>query len=302
VPVNQPKLTIGITTSNRPESLARAISSLTLLAGLTPEVLVFDDGSVPPVNVAPPGLDIRVLRDDTSPGYIVGRNRMMREALSSYVLLLDDDTRLVSADAVHRALAVMRDDPAVGAVAFAQAEADGTPWPAQMQPASVGTPSVVASYIGFAHLLRRDVFVALGGYREAFVFYGEEKEFCVRLLDAGYKTVFVPDALISHVPDPAGRDRRRYLRSVSRNDCLASLLSDPLLRALYVIPARVALYLRMRRHWGIADPGGLSWLLAEVSRTGFRLLRQGERKPVAWRTIRRWRSLRRRPEPYPCAS
>jgi len=218
------------------------------------------------------------------------------------VLLLDDDTRLVSADAVDRALALMAADPGVAAVAFAQAEADGTPWPAQMQPANVTTPSVVASFIGFAHLLRRDVFLSLGGYREAFVFYGEEKEYCVRLLDRGYRTVFVPDALISHLVDPAGRDRRRYLRFVSRNDSLASLLNDPLLRAIYVIPARLALYLRMRRRMEIADPGGLSWLLGEVWCAGFQLLRRGDRKPVAWRTIRRWRSLRRRPEPYACGS
>ena len=295
-------LTVGITTRNRPEALARAASSLGVLEALRPEVLIFDDGSTPPVDVIVPGLDIQVLRDDSSPGYIVGRNRMVREARSPWVLLLDDDTRLVSAAAVHRALALMRADPDLAAVAFAQAEADGAPWPAQMQPADVAAPSVVASFIGFAHLLRRDVFLALGGYREAFVFYGEEKEYCVRLLDAGYRTVFVPDALISHLPEPAGRDRRRYLRFVSRNDCLMSLLNDPLPRAMYVIPARVALYLRMRRQWAIADPGGLVWLLSEVSRTGFRLLRRGDRKAVAWRTIRRWRALRRHPEPYPCES
>jgi GT2 family glycosyltransferase len=301
--VSQPKLSVGITTRNRPQSLARAISSLSLLGSLRPEVLIFDDGSVPSVEVSSSaGLDIRVLRDESSPGYIVGRNRMMREAQSACVLLLDDDTCLVSADAVHRALALMTADPEVAAVAFAQAEGDGTSWPARMQPADVTTASVVASFIGFAHLLRRDVFLDLGGYRDAFVFYGEEKEYCIRLLDAGYRTVFLPDALVGHVPDPAGRDRRRYLRFVSRNDCLASLLNDPLPRAVYMIPARLALYLKMRRHWRIADPGGLTWLLGEVWRTGFRLLRRGDRRPVAWRTIRRWRSLRQRPEPYPCGS
>ena len=43
----------------------------------------------------------------------------------------------------------------------------------------------VASFIGFAHLLRRDVFLRLGGYRESFVFYGEEKDYCVRALAGG---------------------------------------------------------------------------------------------------------------------
>jgi GT2 family glycosyltransferase len=301
--VKAPALTIGITTRNRPEAIARAVSSLALIADLRPEILIFDDGSVPPADVvAAPGLELRILRDPSSPGYIVGRNRLMREARAASVLLLDDDTRMVSAAAVHHALAVINADPGVAAIAFAQAEADGTPWPAAMQPASTTTPGVVASYIGFAHLLRRDVFLALGGYREEFVFYGEEKEYCLRLIEAGYRTVFLPDALISHLPDPAGRDPRRYLRFVSRNDCLGSLLNDPLLRAVYMVPARLALYLHMRRRMHISDPGGLIWLLGEVSRAAFQRLRRGDRKPVSWRTVRRWRSLRRQPEQYPCGS
>ena len=301
--MNLPALTIGITTRNRPAAIARAVSSLAHAADLTPEILVFDDGSVPPADVAPaPGLSLRVLHDASSPGYIVGRNRLMREARAPFVLLLDDDTRMVSADAIHRALAVMRTDPSVGAVAFAQAEADGTPWPAAMQPARTTTSGVVASYIGFAHLLRRDVFLSLGGYREEFVFYGEEKEYCLRLIEAGYRTIFLPDALISHLPDPAGRDPRRYLRFVSRNDCLTSVLNDPLLRAFYMVPARLALYVHMRRSMRISDPGGLAWLLGEVSRVAFQCLRRGDRKAVSWRTVRRWRSLRRHPEPYACGS
>jgi len=301
--VNPPALTIGITTRNRPEAIARAVASLGFAADLEPEILIFDDGSTPPAEVMPaPGLRLRVVREPSSPGYIVGRNRLMREARTAFVLLLDDDTRMVSADAVHRALAVMRADAGVAAVAFAQAEADGTPWPAAMQPAATTTSGVVASYIGFAHLLRRDVFLSLGGYREAFVFYGEEKDYCLRLIEAGYRTIFLPDALISHLPDPAGRDPRRYLRFVSRNDCLASVLNDPLPRALYMVPARLALYLHMRRSMRISDPGGLAWLLGEVSRVAFQCVRRGDRRPVSWRTVRRWRSLRRNPEPYACGS
>lgn len=301
--MNVPALTIGITTRNRPQAIARAVSSLAHAQDLAPEVLVFDDGSDPPVGpVAAPGLDVRVLRDPSSPGYIVGRNRLMREARAALVLLLDDDTCMVSADAIQRAVAVMNTDPGVAAVAFAQAEADGTPWPAAMQPATTTRPGVVASYIGFAHLLRRDVFLALGGYREEFIFYGEEKEYCLRLIEAGYRTVFLPDALISHLPDPAGRNPQRYLRFVSRNDCLMSLFNDPLLRTAYMVPARVALYVHMRRRMRIADPGGLTWLLGEVSRAAFDCLRRGGRQPVSWRTVRRWRSLRRHPEQYACGS
>ena len=63
-------------------------------------------------------------------------------------------------------------DPRVAAIAFAQGESDGSAWPAAMQPSPATSPCVVASFIGFAHLLRRDVFLDLGGYQESFIYYG----------------------------------------------------------------------------------------------------------------------------------
>src|SRR5207237_777641 len=179
-----PRLTVGITTRDRPASLDTCLRSLDAIRSLCPEILVFDDGSHPPAigGISQGIVAPRLLRDHRSPGYIVGRNRLVREAAAPAVLLLDDDTRIVSRESIEQALAVLNGDGRVAAVAFSQAEADGRPWPVRMQPSPVTRPSIVASFIGFAHLLRRDVFLALGGYREDFVYFGEEKDFCVRLL------------------------------------------------------------------------------------------------------------------------
>ena len=82
------------------------------------------------------------------------------------------------------------------------------------------------------------MFLALGGYRESFVFYGEEKEYCLRLLDRGYRVVYLPDALVVHAQDAGGRTPQRYLRYVTRNDCLNALYNEPLWRAAWLVPAR----------------------------------------------------------------
>jgi GT2 family glycosyltransferase len=286
-------LTIGITTRNRPDALARCLASLVPLASLAPEVLVFDDGSDPPA-AAEGG--VRIIRDASSPGYIVGRNRLVSEAAAPFVLLLDDDTRVLSLASVERAMDVLARDPVVGAVAFAQAEADGRPWPAAMQPSPADYACIVPSFIGFAHLLRRDLFLRLGGYRETFVFYGEEKDFCLRLIDAGHRTVYLPDALVSHVPDPGGRSLTRYLRFVSRNDCLNALYNDPLPRVLWTLPARYLLYFRMRRGWKIHDPWGWIWLAREVVRVASQP--SFARTPVSREAVSTWRALRLAPPRY----
>lgn len=291
---NRP-LAVGITTRNRPQALAACLDSLSLVADLVEEVLVFDDASEPPAVAAsvPGSLAGRatVVRDVAAPGYIVGRNRLLERAAAPFVLLLDDDARILDRTSIAMALEVLQRDGTIAAVGFAQADADGRPWPAGLQPAKATYPCLVPSYIGFAHLLRREVFLALGGYRASFRFYGEEKEFCLRVLDAGYRVAYLPDARIGHLPDAAGRDRTRYLRYVVRNDCLAALYNDPLARLVWMLPTRLALYFRMRSAWQIRDPGGLLWILREL------LGELGDvcrcRHPVKRSTLRRWRELQR---------
>jgi GT2 family glycosyltransferase len=294
------RLTIGITTKNRRASLNRCLSSLALAARLEPEVLVFDDGSVQAVEeqltdearaVGP-----QVLRDPAAAGYIAGRNRLVRNAQGGYVLLMDDDARLMSGEAVEHAIQVLDADPSVAAIAFAQAEADGRPWPAAMQPSRASKPVIVPSFIGFAHLVRREAFLDLGGYREEFAFYGEEKDFGLRVLDAGLRIVYLPSALVIHDVDPGGRNQQRYLRHVARNDCLMSLYNDPFPRVLWTMPARYALYFRMRRGWRIRDRWGGAWLAGDLMRRlPASLVR---RRPVSRRTIARWTELKRGETPY----
>ncbi|MGH9411080.1 MAG: glycosyltransferase family 2 protein [Vicinamibacterales bacterium] len=289
-----PTLTVGITTKNRPASLNAGLASIGLLSHLHPDVFVYDDASSPAaesqLSAEARAIVTRVLRDDEGRGYIVGRNALMREARTPYVLLMDDDARLIAADAIERAIGVLDGDPAVAAVAFAQTELDGRPWPTSMQPSPATRPVLVRTFIGFAHLIRRDAFLAAGGYREAFEFYGEEKELCLRLFDAGLRVVYLPDALVVHSPDPAGRDRVRYLRRVSRNDCLTTLYNDPITRVVWMLPARYALYFRMRRGWGIPDPWGGLWLARDLVRRLPSILR--DRRPVSRRTIAGWTALK----------
>jgi GT2 family glycosyltransferase len=141
--------------------------------------------------------------------------------------------------------------------------------------------------------LRRSVFLQLGGYTESFHFYGEEKDYCLRLLDAGYRVVYLPDALVAHVPDPSGRSHARYLRYVVRNDCLSALFNEPLPMALISVPLRLRRYRRMARSGGIADPDGLRWIVGELAAAVPRAL--ATRKPVKWASILAWRRLRRTP-------
>ena len=302
----RPPLTVGVTTKDRPEALVRCLSSLALLGDRVTEVIIVDDSSDPPVGEdllqrVPAAIRVkaRVVHQQGSLGYIVARNTIVRLAANDAVLLLDDDAHLIDAEAVDRGLAAFGEAPRVAAVGFSQAEADGRPWPVGMQPSRVRHPSFVTSFIGFAHLLRRSTFLSLGGYRELFHFYGEEKDYCMRLLAAGYGVVYFPDALVAHVPASAGRSDSRYLRYTVRNDCLCALFNEPWPVALLTVPVRLKRYAAMRRQLGVTDACGMTWILGELWRALPLLAR--ERTPMPWRALRQWHRLHRAPLAFPDA-
>jgi GT2 family glycosyltransferase len=296
-------LAVGITTRNRPQALLRCLTSLTLLGDLLTEVIVVDDTSDPPVDEvvgrAPRSVTERltVIRQDASEGNIVARNTLMRRATTEFVLLLDDDACLLDGHSVRKALAAVEGCPDVAAVAFAQAEADGRRWPAAMQPALATYPCRIAAFIGFAHLLRRSAFHDVGGYREELHFYGEEKDLCARLLMAGAHVVYLPDALVAHLPDPSGRSHSKYVRHVIRNDCLFDLYYEPLPVSMASIPVRLWRYFAMRRGQSTRDLPGFLWVLGQLGRAAPRVLKT--RQPMSWSQFAEWRRLRGDVPPWP---
>jgi GT2 family glycosyltransferase len=298
-----PGLAVAIATRNRATSLRRCLQSLARIGPLLREVVVVDDGSDDPV--APlveqmcadlPGVAVRVIRHDPSSGYIVARNELMQAAGAAFVLLLDDDACLLDGEGVRAAVELMAADDRVAAVAFAQATAASVPWPAGAQPAAADYPCRVASFLGFAHLLRRSTFVALGGYRELFHYYGEEKEYSLRLLAEDFAVVYLPSARVAHVLDGTGRDAAKYLRYTVRNNCLGALYNEPLWLLAATVPGRLLLYFWMRRRWRVRDPGGFAWIVGQLARSA-RVV-WPDRRPLKAATFRRWQALRRSAPPY----
>ena len=289
------RLTVGVVTKNRPASLRECLLSLAVLGDVLSEVIVVDDTSDVPADRALVDLpaaisqELRVIRQTRHEGYIVARNTIMREAATDYVLLMDDDAALLDGESIRDALRLLDAHPRIGAIACAMAERDGSPWHPATQPAPVDYTCYVPTFIGFAHILRRRLFIDLAGYRESFHFYGEEKDYCLRMLDAGFNIVYMPRARVVHAPDPAGRSRSKYVRYVIRNDCLFALYNEPLPLALVSVPIRLGRYRSMTRDFD--DRGGFAWIVRELVRQLPSIL--GSRRPVSWTTVRQWRRVGR---------
>ena len=90
----------------------------------------------------------------------------------------------------------------------------------------------VRSFIGCAYAVKIERVLAVGGYRDFFFHMGEERDLCLRLMDAGGFIALADTDPIVHTVHTS-RDMRRNARFAIRNTLLFSVLNAPL---LYVAP------------------------------------------------------------------
>ena len=66
-------------------------------------------------------------------------------------------------------------------------------------------PVTVDWVSGACMMIRREAFDAVGGMDEGFFLYWEDADFCRRLQRAGWRTMYVPHALATHVGGGSSR-------------------------------------------------------------------------------------------------
>lgn len=180
-----PTVAVVVPTKNRPALLDEALASIMGQTTQPAEIIVVDDGSVPPVDGdalrSRHGAAVRVLRNETSLGLAFSRHRGVEEAAAQHVLHLDDDD-LLDPDAIAHCLAALRSNPDVQLLFFA---AEGFGERAQyfntVQPASA----------------RRVCAQAAAVEREPGVFVFDHRLFPVllRTVPVAFQRVFAPRAV-----------------------------------------------------------------------------------------------------------
>lgn len=290
------RASVVIPTRNRPVELRLALESA-LRQTVPVEILVMDDGGAPATAemVRRDFPHARYYHLAAGQGPCFQRNRGIERASAPFVFPIDDDSIFASPDIVERTLADFQFDRA-GAVAIPYVNIRLDP-AVHQQPPDTRQVYVTAAFVGAAHALRRDLFLALGGYREHLFYMGEEGDFCVRMLAAGHVTRLGTAPPIHHLESPV-RDLARADYLGRRNDVLFAWHNVPMpgLLAYWLAttfnglrfglrarrPARMArgLYGGYRdclRHWNGRQPldPGVCRLFRDLKRGG----------PVPWDAV-----------------
>jgi len=203
----------------------------------TMEIFVVDnnskDGSVEAIRDTFPA--VRVITNSQNVGFGAANNQAMRLAMGDYILLLNSDA-FVKQDAVASLLNCLRGHPDAGVVGPRLLNDDGSmqrscfrfPSPGQAWRENLwisrcfGPHSTLGDLQTWAHdqerevdwvvgacmLVRRTVWERIRGFDERFFLYGEETDWQRRIRDAGWKIVFCPDAIVTHLGGTSGESNR----------------------------------------------------------------------------------------------
>lgn len=224
-PASTPKVTVVVTTKDRKDELRNALRT-TLRQSIPLELVVIDDGSSDGTSelVRSEFPEAVLFRSETSEGLVAQRNRGATLATTPFIVSIDDDCEFVSETTLERTVALF-DHPRVAAVSI--------PYVNVKQDTSVRTSApaddgiyVGPAYAGCAHMLRRDVFLALGGYRGSIFRQGEEPDYCIRLLDAGYVVRLGSAPPLSHFESPK-RSHAAIWKWAARNAVLFTWRNVP---------------------------------------------------------------------------
>ncbi len=194
-------------TRNRPKALSSTLTALAAMAAHDAEVIVVDNASEPAA--APPakldnGLPVRGLRREANEG-ASARNHGAHAARGDWLVMLDDDSHPLDEGHVE---VLAETPPDVAAVGAEIRLPDG-------RREAGGLPEVI---VGCGAAVRREAFLAAGGYDPSFGFYAEEYDLCAQLLLAGHRVVHDLRFKVVHHKIADGRDKNLIVRNLVRNN------------------------------------------------------------------------------------
>lgn len=218
------------------------------------------DGSARAVREALPDVDVVALPANRG---AAARTLGAQRATTRYVAFADDDSWWAPGS-LERAVALLDASPRAALLAARilvgpQERVDGLC--AELAASPLGTPPdlpgpALLGFVACAAVVRREAFLAVGGFDDVVVFPGEEERVALDLAAAGWGLAYAESLVVHHHPSPVRDDPARRRARVVRAGVLTALMRRP----WRVVASRVVAALRS----GPAGRAGLRGALPSV--------------------------------------
>jgi GT2 family glycosyltransferase len=197
------KVLFGIPTFGRNELAKKSVRSALEQSRRPDEIRVVEEaGTSEPFRWEGPEM-VRITRNEQRGGPLLGRNQMMLESDADIFIGLDDDSYFLDPDVIEKAEEIFTTSPKVGALYF-EVLLEGGEGRKERTP-----PRQVRTFVGCGCALRIRAVKEVGGYEKLpGLFYGEESDLALRLLDRGWETWKVPGYHVWHARKFLQRSRQ----------------------------------------------------------------------------------------------
>lgn len=238
------KLTVIIVNYNVKHYIYQCLDSVyKAIKGLDAEVYVVDnhsrDGSVEYLQTR--YTDVNYIESNHNLGFARANNIAIRQSEGEYVLLLNPDT-FVAEETLHHAVQFMEQHPDAGAAGVMMLNADGkkalesrrgNPTPMTAFYKMIGfckrypksrrygkyymgylpwdQPAEIEIVSGAFCMLRRSALEQVGLLDEDFFMYGEDIDLSYRLIKAGFKNWYLPEAIMHYKGESTNKSSFRYV-------------------------------------------------------------------------------------------
>ncbi len=231
-----PDVSIIVLNWNTRDQLAKCLNAIHQTAGeLDTEIFVVDnassDGSQAMVRERFP--DVKLIANHENVGFAKGNNQAMAVSQGRYALLVNSDA-FVWPGAIQALVDLADLQPRAGIVGAQLINADGSfqashtlfpdPWQELLILSGLGRlmygrwypshgpeedkgPQVVDYVEGACLLVRRKVFVEVGGLDEGYFMYAEEVDWCYTMRAKGWQVWYQPAAKATHLGGGSSRNR-----------------------------------------------------------------------------------------------
>lgn len=211
-----PSVDVIILSWNRTETTLETIDSALAQQGVDVTVYVFDQGSTED--------QLAALRELSAAGKIVliengenigpgsGRNVMMARGEGDFIVGIDNDAEFADDMVLKTVLARFDNDETLGLIGFRISNFytgdddmhSMATYPKALQ-AQLDDEFYTARYVACGHAIRREAYAQTEGYDDELFFMCEERDLSFQIINAGYRVIYFPQAVVRHKVSPEAR-------------------------------------------------------------------------------------------------
>ena len=223
------KVLIGITSKNRAQILPKAIEAAIKQTFSNKEVWIFDDASSDGTkNLSTLYPQVKWILSEEAKGLVWARNLFMSQKGFDYFCSFDDDAWAIDNTAIEKAVKYLDENQSVGALGFDMLSPD-EPSKQTSNPYFIKTNN----FIGCGHIINLKAAKEIGYYTSNPGFYGgEEKDFCIRLIDRGYDIIAYKGMYVWHEKTQISRNIAKQHESGVCNDLVFIYRRSPFIMLL----------------------------------------------------------------------